>query len=131
MQTKSGVTELVCEINWIKCKFSAILMRHCCHSNKRKQLYLSTVLNDLKFIQCITLVSFFSEISIGCFWDWNLYFFTFQEIVGIHLNVNISFFDYQYLRKRLCNFGGILVAGSWKWWSQIWKGPSLLKCLWN
>ena len=27
MQRKLGVTEFVCEINWIKCKFSAILIR--------------------------------------------------------------------------------------------------------
>ena len=32
---KSGVTEIVYEINWIKCKFSASLIRHCCHSNGR------------------------------------------------------------------------------------------------
>ena len=31
---KSGITELVCEINRIKCKFPAILIRHCCHSNE-------------------------------------------------------------------------------------------------
>ena len=60
-------------INWVKCKFSAILIRHCCDSNR----YV---------IQCITLVSFFSEISLGSFWGWNLQFLTFQETVRSHLN---------------------------------------------
>ena len=62
---KSGVTE----IDWIKCEFSAILIRHCCHATN-VTFYLSTVLDALNVIQCITLVSFFSEMSI------DLFFFT-------------------------------------------------------
>ena len=34
MQKKSDVTELICKINWIKCKRSAILVRHRCHRNR-------------------------------------------------------------------------------------------------
>ena len=30
-----GVPQIVCEINGIKCKFSAILIRHCGHGNIR------------------------------------------------------------------------------------------------
>ena len=41
-------------------------------------LYLLTVLDALKIIQCITIVLFFSEISIGNFWVCNLHIFTFQ-----------------------------------------------------
>ena len=48
-----------------------------------------TVLDALNVIQCITLVSFFSKISIGSFWGWNLHFFTFEETVGSHLNGNM------------------------------------------
>ena len=39
MQNKSGVTELVFEINWIKCRFAAILKRHCLIATD-KTLYL-------------------------------------------------------------------------------------------
>ena len=35
---KLGVTKVVCEINWIKCNFSAILRRHCCYRNRRNTL---------------------------------------------------------------------------------------------
>ena len=42
MQKKSGLTEPVCEINWIKYKFSAILIRHCCHGNRRSTLSIDT-----------------------------------------------------------------------------------------
>ena len=38
VQKISGVTELVCEINWIQCKFSGILTRHSCHRNRRNTL---------------------------------------------------------------------------------------------
>ena len=51
-------------------------------------LYLLSVLDALKVIQCITLVSFFSEISIGSFWSWKLHFFTFEETVRSHLKIN-------------------------------------------
>ena len=53
---KSGVTKLVCEINWIECKCSSILIHHCYHSNRRNTLFIDS-----------TLVSFFSEICIGSF----------------------------------------------------------------
>ena len=39
---KSGVTEVVCEINWIECKFSANLIRHCCHSNRCNTLSIDS-----------------------------------------------------------------------------------------
>ena len=45
-------------------------------------LYLLTLLDALKVIQCITLVSFFSEIFIDSFSGWNLHFFT---VEGSHL----------------------------------------------
>ena len=63
---KSGVTKLVCEINWIKCKISAFLYVTVVIATD-VTLYLLTVLEVLKVMQCITLVSFFSEISIGSF----------------------------------------------------------------
>ena len=47
------------EINWIKCKFSVVVIA------TNVTLYLLTVLDGLKVIQCITLVSIFFEISIG------------------------------------------------------------------
>ena len=50
-------------------------------------LYLFTVFDALKVIQCITLVSFFFETSISSLWGWNLYFFTFQETLGSHLKL--------------------------------------------
>ena len=42
-------------------------------------LYFSTALDDLKGIQCITLVSYFSDLSTGSFWCWNLHHFRFLE----------------------------------------------------
>ena len=41
-------------------------------------IYLLTVVDSLNVIQCITLVSLFSSISIGSFWDWNLQLFHFS-----------------------------------------------------
>ena len=66
--------------------FFRILVRRFCHTS-RIPLYLLTVLDALKGIQFITLVSFFSEISIGSFWSSNLHYFTFQETVGSHLKL--------------------------------------------
>ena len=59
----NSVTELGGrETNWIKYYFSAILKRHCCHSNE-----LLTLFDALKVILCVALVSFFSEIFMGSF----------------------------------------------------------------
>ena len=47
-------------MNWIKCKFAAILKRHCYHSKTDETLYLLTVFDVLKVVLRLTLVSFFS-----------------------------------------------------------------------
>ena len=66
-------------------------------------LYLLTVLDALIAIQCITLVLFFSQISIGSIWGWTLHFFTFQETVGSHLN---SFRSRQFVKLSFIFFHG-------------------------
>ena len=40
MQKITGVTEVVYEINWIKCKLSVIFIRQCCHSNRSNTLFI-------------------------------------------------------------------------------------------
>ena len=69
---KMGITKLVCEINWIKCAFSAILKRHCCHSNRWNTLSINTIWCTESNTTLIALVSFFSEIFMCTLWGWNL-----------------------------------------------------------
>ena len=80
--------------------FFRILVRRCCHSNSIP-LYLLTVLDALKSIQFITLVSFFSEISIDSFWGSNLHYFTFQETVGSRLKLFRYTSHFLFVSRRL------------------------------
>ena len=99
------VTELVCKMNWIE--FTAILIRPL-KSTRNVTLYLLTLPDALTNVyQCITLLSFFSEISIGRLWGWNLQFYIFRETVGSQLTghmtrkLNLSYNnEYRYYKNN-------------------------------
>ena len=95
----------VCYIYKLVLVSSLKVAPYCCHSNRHNTL--SQVLDAPNVIQCITLVPFFSEISIGSFWGWNLL----QETVGSHLKLNFSFSDVLYHRKDNSKF--IDVCNMW------------------
>ena len=114
---KKGVTELVCEINWIKvlifCNFETITV--VIATDERP--YLLTPIDGLKLILCIAFV-FFRNIH-STFWGWNLHFCTFQETVRSHLNLSTNFNGFVWTHENsLClswgdELGGLLDGGSW------------------
>ena len=82
---KPGGTEVVFEINWIQCQFSAILKRHCCH-NRRNTLYIDSTLcleshsiHNFSFILLPNIHRHFLRLEFA--------FSHFQETVGSHLKL--------------------------------------------
>ena len=81
MQRKLGVTEFVCEINGIKCKFSAILIRPVVITTD-VTLYLLTVLDERYSMR-------------------NFSFVLFQNIHRQVLRLKFAFFHFSRNRREL------------------------------
>ena len=71
---------------FLKCKFSAILIRQCCHSNRRNILSIDGTwcpersIHNFSFILLRNIHGHFLRLKL-------VFFSTFQETVGSHLNM--------------------------------------------